>query len=713
MLIALGLVVIGAFSGQAAIPGTGDPKVYTEIDYAKDLLAFQQRALPQAYESAGQRDAKWDATVTKLLNGMAAFLTDKAVHERAQVPAPPRDELEKDAKAALDAGCDDPLVVYCYGVLLDERNAKDEARPFLERAAAAMPASHYPIIRAVYANERLIWHLDPKKNAADVEKYWKLEQDEWLAVFAAGDLKGFDRRVYYDNFAPIMQTKPFEDRRMFYERLKELKAEPWITNMIGGRFHIDAAWEARGSGWANSVTEEGWKQFNAHLSASYECLKKAYELEPKYPEAATSMITVMMGGSAHAADENPRVWFDRAVQGQFDYADAYAFLFSAMMPRWGGSHEMILAFGQECADTKRYDTCVPYQFVVAAKTVADDMGGRPGVFTEPAVYKTACEVLDGYAASPREANSREWYQAYKVGIQYQAGKFTDALATLKQMRTDRPHMDETYQGLHAACQVPSRVLAAVPLLGGEHAAELKTAEESAAAGKFDDAIKTYDALATKMKADEPGATFARKRLQELKWQKSFAAGEEVSIQPDAKLAGWYRVGGNWTVDSDGTLVGESDEGALMLLCGCNFGRRYEISYALEFDMSDPHTSFSPGTVVNYSSWERAQGIYLGAPWHKMFFAQGKQGMPMDIPFTGNDRVDISVWDGLAGISMNGNPPVGVQIQYEGGPEPRRAFVGVGAWEFSLHAGKKVRIKDLKIRKLTDAPEFARQRPGRL
>lgn len=704
---------LATFNALAVIPGTGDPKVYTQLDYAKDLLEFQQRALPQAYQSAGKHDPKWDTDVTKLLDGMAAFLTNKAVHERARVPAPSRDELEKDARAALDAGCDDPLVVYCYGVLLDERDAKDEARPYLERAAAAMPDSHYPIIRAVYANERLMWHLDKQKNAADIEKYWKLEQDEWLAVFAAGDLKGFDRRVYYDNFGPIMQSKPFEDRRMFYERLKELKGEPWITNMIGGRFHIDAAWQARGSGWANSVTEEGWKQFRAHLSAAYACLKKAYELEPKYPEAATEMISVMMGGGAQGADENPRTWFDRAVQGQFDYYDAYDRLFNAMLPRWGGSHAMMLAFGQECAATKRYDTGVPYQFVWAARQVADDMNGRPYVFTEPDVYKTACEVLDGYAASPLEADSREWYQGYKLGIQYQAGKFSDALATQKQLRTDSAHADSAYRGLDAAAQVPARVLAAVPLLGGENAAELKIAEESAAAGKFDDAIKTYDTIASTMKADAPGAPFAKMRLQELKWQKAFATGEEVSIQPDAALEGWYRASGKWKVDPDGTLVGESQEGGLALLCGCNFGSRYEISYAIDFDMSEPHTSFSPGTVINYWTWDRAQGIYLGAPWHKMYFAQGKWGQPMDIPFTGKDRVDVSVWDGVAGISMNGNSPVGVQIRYEGGPEPRRSFVGVGAWEFSLHAGKTVRIKDLKIRKLTEAPEFARRRPAGL
>ncbi len=697
----------------AVIPGTGDPKVYTQLDYAKELLAFHQRSLSEAYQSSGKRDPKWDADVTKLLDGMAKFFTNNAVHERARVPATPRDELEKTAKAALDEGCDDPLVIYCYGALLDERNAKDEARPYLERAAAAMPDSHYPLIRAIYANERLISHLDKNRNAPDIARYWKVEEDEWLAAFSAADLKGFDRRVYYDNFAQVIATKPFEERRVFYERLKELKGEPWLTNMVGGRYHIDAAWEARGSGWANSVTEEGWKQFNAHLSASYECLKKAYELEPKYPEAATAMITVMMGGGAQGPNENPRTWFDRAVQGQFDYMEAYSALFGAMLPRWGGSHAMMLAFGRECVATKRYDTGVPYQFIWAARTVADDMGGRPYVFTEPAVYKTACEVLDGYAASPLEANSREWYQGFKVGIQYQSGKFTDALATMKQMRTDDKHMDSAYRGLNSAHQIASRVLAAVPLLGGEHAAELKTAEESAAAGKLDDAIKTYDALATKMMADEPGAPFAKMRLQELKWQKAFNAGEEVSIQPDATQLGWYRIGGEWKVDPDGTLVGESEEGGLGLVCGCNFGDRFEISYAIDFDVSDPHKSFSPGTIVSYWDWDKAKGIWLGAPWHKMYFGQAKYGWPMDIPFTGKDRVDVAVWDGVAGVSMNGNAAIGVQIQQEGGPEPRRSFVGVGAWEFALHVGKKARFKDLKIKKLTEAPEFTRQRPSGL
>jgi hypothetical protein len=202
------------------------------------------------------------------------------------------------------------------------------------------------------------------------------------------------------------------------------------------------------------------------------------------------------------------------------------------------------------------------------------------------------------------------------------------------------------------------------------------------------------------------------RLQELKWQSGFVGTEEVSIQPDAKLNGWYRVAGKWSVESDGTLVGESDSDGLMLLCGCNFGRRYEISYAIEFDMSDPAKSFSPGTVISYSSWTNQFDIWMGAPWGKMYMSRGTaNSMPMNIPFTGKDRVEIGLWDGVAGVSMNGNPGVAVQIMTDGGPEPRRSYVGVGAWQLGLQPGKKVRIKDLKIRRLTEAPVYAHRPPG--
>src|SRR5438552_1408112 len=108
--------------------------------------------------------------------------------------------------------------------------------------------------------------------------------------------------------------------------------EPWMLNLIGGVYHIQAAWAARGRGFADTVTPEGCQGFGRHLAAARQCLNKAMALEPKFPEAAAYMIEVSMGQD----DGQERIWFDRAVAAQIDYLPAYQYLRWALRPRWGG-----------------------------------------------------------------------------------------------------------------------------------------------------------------------------------------------------------------------------------------------------------------------------------------------------------------------------------------------------------------------------------------
>ena len=117
-----------------------------------------------------------------------------------------------------------------------------------------------------------------------------------------------------------------EQQADFYQNSKANNADPWLLNMVGGKFHVNAAWKKRGNGVANTVTQLGWEGFSKELGDANESFQAAYKLQPTYPEAATTMITVAMG-----QNDAPglRQWFDRAVQGQFDYEHAYDLYISA------------------------------------------------------------------------------------------------------------------------------------------------------------------------------------------------------------------------------------------------------------------------------------------------------------------------------------------------------------------------------------------------
>lgn len=203
-----------------------------------------------------------------------------------------------------------------------------------------------------------------------------------------------------------------EDEKALWEAAQRSeKAQPWLRCMVGGRYFIVQAWHLRGDASAANVTDEGWKGFAENLAKAAAQLKKAHGMLPSAPEAATWMIPIAMAGHEKLST---RDWFDRAVAAQFDYMPAYAKLSWAMLPRWGGSHQEMLDFGEECAKTGRFDTVVPWQMIVVIESTGNevqdekqwaemswmDTGTSDDIWYVAGHYAAAKPVFEGYAACP-------------------------------------------------------------------------------------------------------------------------------------------------------------------------------------------------------------------------------------------------------------------------------------------------------------------------
>ena len=125
--------------------------------------------------------------------------------------------------------------------------------------------------------------------------------------------------------------------------LDDESQDRWLAHMLAGFANHRKAWDIRGRrqpGNSQEFMEKAAKHFLA-----------AHELHPEYPDAAKMMIEVAMAGG----DPNStQYWFEKTIAAEIDNGEAYqAFLWS-MRPRWGGSHELMMAFGKECLDSKRW-----------------------------------------------------------------------------------------------------------------------------------------------------------------------------------------------------------------------------------------------------------------------------------------------------------------------------------------------------------------------
>jgi hypothetical protein len=158
----------------------------------------------------------------------------------------------------------------------------------------------------------------------------------------------------------------------YFKALEPTLKERWpkkpFVHQFKGEFELAEAWRSRGSGYADTVSEDGWKQFTAHLAHAAESFEKAWKLSPNDPEIAVSMIQVELGEAKGRA--RMELWFDRAMTLDHNNYNACDQKRNYLEPKWHGSPEEMLAFGRECVASDQWKGRVPLVLVDAHDSLA-------------------------------------------------------------------------------------------------------------------------------------------------------------------------------------------------------------------------------------------------------------------------------------------------------------------------------------------------------
>jgi hypothetical protein len=198
----------------------------------------------------------------------------------------------------------------------------------------------------------------------------------------------------------------------------------WIRELGQGRGYLRAAWAARTDELADKVTEAGWAGWQRNLGKAREHFTKAWELNTKDPAAAAYMIEVAMGDGGDK--QEMRRWFDRSVAAQMDFWEAYRSLMWALRPRWNGSHEEMLQFGDECLRTGRFDTCVPYYYLMAVDDVASEERDHKATYQRPEISRNFRLALDRYLETPDMPLSLTYAHTAAAILDYKSGNLSGA-----------------------------------------------------------------------------------------------------------------------------------------------------------------------------------------------------------------------------------------------------------------------------------------------
>lgn len=249
-------------------------------------------------------------------------------------------------------------------IALQRLSAEDQA--YLKQAAPPPPAAPAP--SAAPAKAVKATYLDPAQT--------RLQLGTWrnaLAAFRTGDeAKGFQhveqQFALFRRHAPVLNdglvllnvaytdiTRPAENTDQGWQDLLA-KLERWqkahplsVTPLIAQAWaHIRYGWYARGGGFADTVTEEGWRLFHQRIAVARQFLEQAEKLDAGDPEVYVALLLV--GRAEGMPRREMEALVEKASSLHYPYHPAYESLAISLLPRWHGEPGDVEAFATAVAE---------------------------------------------------------------------------------------------------------------------------------------------------------------------------------------------------------------------------------------------------------------------------------------------------------------------------------------------------------------------------
>ena len=298
----------------------------------------------------------------------------------------------------------------------------------------------------------------------------------------------------------------------------------WLSLIIEAKRLITDAWKARGGGYINTVSPQGYATFNEDLNQANQFLTQAWQLHPDYPVAASLGVYAVLNQGA----DGMRMWFDRAMAAQIDSPAAWINMRWGLRPRWYGSTEAELAFGKTALSTGRFDTDVPRKLFDCVTDIEEETPHPWGkrLFGRSDIWPELQRMYAGYTIEPSQAKYRTgWRSSYAI-VAYFAGHYDVAAQQLEQIGWQLPAASISSWGEDLSA-MPLEVAART----GPLAKEIVDAEKARASGNRAVALRKFAALAALKTSDRRTQEFIRFRLGHLTEEEHLEEGRWISLIP--------------------------------------------------------------------------------------------------------------------------------------------------------------------------------------
>jgi hypothetical protein len=400
-------------------PATGKDKPTVEAQ-KKSRLQWNLNTLVKSYDKVGRHNSRWDKAATAALAAFANLRTTGHPVDSLQ------NEIKQSTTIAVQKGCQDPLVKYLharYGLATENEEDILLRAEALQAAAQALSESEYPAVRKFYACVRAAeaLHLQGSNHWNEVVGFRKQAIFFWVQTLQDSSVPLGEVYDGCNDLLNLLERNPAQYGNAFLT-FEPLLDRHWpkesITHLIKGQFYKRSAWQARGSGLADTVSEAGWKTFAERLDLAEKSLTKAWELDPGDDRSAVVMIVVAMGKEQEK--DQMELWFTRAMTANPNSYEACKAKRNFLEPKWGGTPQDMLAFGHECLNSTNWGGMVPLTLVDAHQSLAGylDKDDQVRYWKQPEVWLDIKAAFDKYLqANPEDTTRRHWYVlwAFRAG----------------------------------------------------------------------------------------------------------------------------------------------------------------------------------------------------------------------------------------------------------------------------------------------------------
>ncbi len=434
--VIFGCVLGGLWGGRIRAedwdrPIPQDPKA--QAQRYSDRRAWERKTLLEAYDKFGKKDPRWDRDARSALEvAVQAYSRDKS-------PLSTWRELKDGCRRAMSAGCDDPLILQLEGWASTKFEEPDSDQVIHRslKAANALEQSPYPAIRKVWAldnavkNASIFLRVTPEEKQ-DIPRHVDLIM-KWLPLSASeGDVATWTEGHWREALRAVLDarrasTKDVEGTLSWIDeqvqRMPEGLKVAWLQAQTD--FLQDYAWEARGNGTADTVTEDGWEKMNDRTARAKALIERAWALKPGV--YYTALLRLRLSIAVDRDRDEMERWFRRAMEANGNGLQACRAKAYWLEPKWFGSEEDLIAFGRLCGDTKNWEAGItllePECGLIATSAWDRPPGGD--FWKSPEVWKRCRAIFEEYLSHNPEDNAQRSRYAIIASLTGHHGEATE------------------------------------------------------------------------------------------------------------------------------------------------------------------------------------------------------------------------------------------------------------------------------------------------